>query len=69
VTKLEVLQKGYSLCHTYVAIHLETHVCDWISGVDIPNYVLSDDVQAWCLPLENDQECNPIDANIFNLDY
>jgi hypothetical protein len=49
VAKLEVLQKGYGLCHANVAVHLEAHVSNRISRVDIPNYILSDDVQAWCL--------------------
>lgn len=44
VTKLEVLQKCDGLCHTYVAIHLEAHIGNWVTWVYIPNYILSDDV-------------------------
>lgn len=49
VTKLEVLQECDGLCHTYVAVHFEAHIGDWISRVDVPYYVLSNDIQAWCL--------------------
>lgn len=49
MAKLEVLQEGDCLCHTNVSVHFEAHVGNRISWIDIPNYILSDDVQAWSL--------------------
>jgi hypothetical protein len=47
VTKFEVLQESYSLCHAYVPINLKAHVSYWISRIDVPNYILCDNVQSW----------------------
>lgn len=52
VAKFKVLQESYCLCHTYVPIHLKAHIGNWVSWVDIPNYILSDDVQSRCLTSE-----------------
>lgn len=49
MTKLEVLEEGDGLCHTNVSVHLEAHIGNRVSWVDIPNYILSDDVQTWSL--------------------
>ena len=42
MTKLEVLQKGNPLFHTYVAINFEAHVGNRISWIQIPNNILGD---------------------------
>lgn len=45
VTQLKILQECQSLAHADVAIYLETHICNWSSGVQVPHDVLCDDVQ------------------------
>lgn len=49
MAKLEVLQKCYSLLHTYVAIDFKAHICNRVSRVYIANDVLCDYIQAYCL--------------------
>ena len=49
MAKLEVLEESDGLCHTYVPIHFEAHIGNRVSWVDIPNCILSDDVQTWSL--------------------
>ena len=49
MTKLEVLQKGDPLFHAYVAIHFKAYVGNRISWIQIPNNILCDYIQGWCL--------------------
>lgn len=49
MSKLEVLQKGDPLLQTNIPIHLKAHVSYWVSWIYIPDNVLHDHIQAWCL--------------------
>lgn len=46
MSEFKVLKESNRLRHADVTVHLEAHVSDWISGVNVPDYILRDDIQS-----------------------
>lgn len=54
--EFEVLDKSQSLNHADVSVNFEAHICNWSSGIQVTDHVLGDDVQPWCLFVNQTQE-------------
>ena len=49
MSEFEVLKKHQRLFHADVAIHLEAHVGNWITGIQKSYNVFCDHIQSWYL--------------------